>query len=412
MKSLFTCLIVAAFAATGGWYAAQHFQGPPASKGIGQERRVLFYQSPMHPWVKSDKPGKCTVCGMSLVPIYEGAKVISEAQPDIIMLPSGSPNVIGVETETVRQQPLIRTLRVSGVIDDDDSKHRILSATAEGRIDQLSVNFDGAVVTAGQPLASIFSRPLLAAAAEYRLIVKQDNTALEGARNRLLRLGLTDAQIMKIPGRRDDDMHFELLAPMTGTVVKRYVYEGQYVAEGEKLFELADFSTMWFQFIAYEQDLPFLHIGQQVEISTASLPGKTFPAKIKFINPNLDDMTRSARIRVEIDNTERLVKHKLYAQAKVQTDAPQVLAVARSAVLWPGKSPRVYVEKEKGVYEQRNVKLGRTGDDLWEVLDGLQPGERVVTRGNMLVDGQAQLNNSTPSTDPEPQPFITKGMQP
>jgi membrane fusion protein, copper/silver efflux system len=412
MKSLFTFVIVAALAATGGWYASQYFVSHAGSNESSKERHVQFYQSPMHPWVKSDKPGQCTVCGMNLVPIYEGTKAFNTMESDLVMLPQGSPNVVGVETQVVKIQPLIRNLHVSGIIEDDDSKHRILSATVEGRIDQLLVNFDGAEVVTGQPLASFFSRTLLAAAGEYKFSFKQGGTVQDAARNRLIQFGLTGQQISKISERREDDQHFELLAPMTGTVVKRYVYAGQYVAEGEKLFELADFATMWFQFIAYEQDLPFLHVGQQVEISTASLPGKTFPAKIKFINPNLDDMTRSARIRVEIDNTDRLVKHKLYAQASVQTEAPQVLALPRTAVLWPGKSPRVYVEKEKGVYQQRPIKLGRAGDDLWEVLDGLEAGERVVTGGNMLVDGQAQLNNNTPEAGSAYPATTTKTMQP
>src|SRR4029434_8864863 len=108
--------------------------------------------------------------------------------------------------------------------------------------------------------------------------------------------------IARIPQRAADDLFFEILAPMTGTVVKRHVYEGQYVQEGEKLFEIADFSTMWFQFIAYEQDLAFLHEGLPVSISAPSLPNRTIAATITFINPNLDDLTRSARVRVEFQN--------------------------------------------------------------------------------------------------------------
>jgi len=406
MKRLFSFITVALLAAAGGWYTALHYHQPndPLSKPtVKGERKILYYQSPMHPWVKSDQPGKCTVCGMDLVPIYQGGKNLDNAAADIVMLPPGSPNIIGVQTSEVRKQRLVHTMRVAGMVEDDDSRHRILSATTEGRIDGLGVKFEGAEVTEGQPLATLFSRPLLAAASEYKLSAKQGGPMLEAAKNRLLQYGLTPAQIAAIPQRKDDDIHFDILAPMTGTVVKRWVYEGQFVQEGEKLFELADFSKMWFLFIAYEQDLPFLHVGQRVQISAPSLPGQALNATIKFINPNMDDVTRSARVRVEVENQGRALKHRVYAQAQVETEAPEVLTVSRQAVLWPGKTPRVYVEKDLGVYQPRNVKLGRGGDDYWEVLDGLQAGERVVTSGNMLIDGQAQLSSGDKPTEAEPE---------
>jgi len=247
------------------------------------------------------------------------------------------------------------------------------------------------------------------------VVARQGGALMASAESRLLQMGLTREQIAKIPQRAENDIYFEIIAPVTGTVVKRYVYEGQYVEEGEKLFELADFSTMWFQFIAYEQDLPFLREGLPVTITTPSLPGKSLTSTIKFINPNLDGMTRSARVRVEFQNPtseaglhrRHEVLHKLYADATISLEAPEVITVPRNAVLWTGNNARVYVEQGTGAYQQRRVILGRPGDEVWEVLEGVKPGERVVASGNMLIDGQAQLNNlgvagdeSPPLTDP------------
>ena len=225
---------------------------------------------------------------------------------------------------------------------------------------------------------------------------------LTATQMRLQQLGLSKDQIAKAHQRIETDIFIDILAPIAGTVVKRYVYEGQYVQEGEKLFEIADFSTMWFQFVAYEQDLPFLELGQKVTVRTTALPDKIFQAEIKFINPNMDNATRSARVRVEIANPKRELRHKLYAEGTVELDAPDVLAVPRTAVLWPGNDPRVYVEQQPGAYQQRRVILGRPGDDFWEVLEGLKEGERVVTSGNMLVDGQAQLLNVSAPRDESP----------
>lgn len=398
MKTFLTLLIAIALTA-GGWWAGAH-RSAPSTSTASAARRLLYYQSPMHPWVKSDKPGQCTVCGMTLVPVYEGGERPSSS--DLVMLPEGSPNVAAIRMGEVRREKLTRTLRFAGMVDDDDSQHRILSATAGGRIEKLFINFEGAEVVEGQPLALFYSRELLAASREYTLLAKQGSPALTAlAVVRMRQFGLTPAQIAAIPQRSESDIFFEILAPVSGTVVKRYAYAGQYVAEGEKLFELGDFSTMWLQFIAYEQDLPFLRVGQTVEVTLPSLPGRVLTSTIQFINPNLDELTRSARVRVEIKNptsttglhSQHELLHKTYAQANVLAETPDVLTVPRSAVLWPSDVPRVYVEKSPGAYEPRSVKLGRAGDAVWEVLAGLEAGEHVVVSGNMLIDGQAQINN-------------------
>jgi Cu(I)/Ag(I) efflux system membrane fusion protein len=310
---------------------------------------------------------------------------------------------------------------MAGVIDDDATKHRFVSAYIDGRIDKLFVNYTGAEVVQGQALATFYSPTLLSAQQEYALLVSaRTNNALRSeterliavAEQRLRRLGLSDAQIKESPGVSGTNIHTQVLAPMSGTVVQRFAYEGQYVKEGEKLFEIADFSTMWFQFDAYERDLPWLKAGQVVEITIPSVPGKLYPASISFIDPNLNEMTRSAKVRVELQNPlaatdgkpRRELLHKTYGEAVVKVEILDVLAVPRSTVLSPGRKPVVYVEKEEGFYEQRAVKLGRAGDDYWEVSDGLNEGERVVTSGNMLIDAQAQLNQAgagAPAVAPE-----------
>jgi Cu(I)/Ag(I) efflux system membrane fusion protein len=404
MKTFFALIAASLGAAAAGWWlGAHHVHSTSLGHPPPSTRKVLYYQSTMHPWVKSDKPGKCTVCGMQLVPIYAGTTANSAAaNVDIVLLPEGSPTVANIQTIAVARRPLVRTLRVAGIIDDDESRHRILSAYAAGRIEKLFVNFEGAEVQRGEPLATYYSKDLLNAVREYKVTHGQGpSPLLTAAEMRLEQLGMSKEQIARAPQRAESDVFVEILAPTSGTVVKRYVYEGQYVQEGEKLFEIADFSTMWFQFIAYEQDLPFLREGLPVSITTPSLPGRTFTSTIKFINPNLDGTTRSARVRVEITNPENErglhqrheILHKLYADATVSLDAPEVLAVPRDAVIWTGGTPRVYVEKARAGYQQCPIVLGRSGDKYWEVLEGLSAGELVVARGNMLIDGQAQLSN-------------------
>jgi membrane fusion protein, copper/silver efflux system len=408
-------LLVAALAGAGGWFAARHALAKSSSPtaDTGQARKILYYQSAMHPWIKSDKPGRCTICGMELSPVYDGDKGF-DAGEGIVTLGSNIIQVINARTDEVRRRPLKRSLRFAGTIDDNDAKHRIVSAYIDGRVDALAVNFVGAEVVAGQPLATFYSPMLLAAEREYIATAKQhappagatlaaeNHRLVEAAGARLKRYGLSEAQVAALPQKEADDIHTQLLAPVSGTVVGRFVYEGQYVKEGDKLFEIADFSTMWFQFDAYERDLAWLKPGQKVEVTTPAAPGKTFTGTLAFIDPNLKEMTRSAKVRVELPNPSveingvkrRELYHKLFADAVVQVEIPEVLAVPRSAVLSPGAAPVLYVDKGGGAYEQRRLRLGRTGDDEYEVLDGIAEGERVVTQGGMLIDAQAQLNAS------------------
>lgn len=385
-------IILAALAAVSGWYGAVAFhRGDRSMENEG--RKILYFQSPMHPWVKSTMPGKCTVCGMDLVAIYAGGKGFDSQSANIVMLSPESRNVMGVATEEVKKRPLVRTLRIAGMIGEDESRHGVVCAPVEGRIDGLAISHDGQQMTRRQPLATVFSRTLLAAANDYRLALDHDEAAAAIAKRRLEQYGLVWEQIKGIPQRQDDDLYFGILAPLTGTIVKTYVAEGQYVKEGEKLFEIADFSRMWFMFTAHERDLPFIQTGQVVSLHTPSLPGQTLKARVASISPNLEPFTRSAHVRVVIENPDRRIKNNTFAEGTIELEAPEVLAVPRAAVLRPGASPRAYVEKEAGVFEQRIVQLGREGDVDCEVLDGLTEGEHVVTSGNMLIDGQAQLNN-------------------
>jgi len=391
-------LLAAAAAGLGGWYFGQrHHDHAPAATG----RKVLFYQSPMHPWIKSDQPGNCTICGMKLVPVYEGEKGFDAAgaQQPGITLSKAAATVIHVATAPVVKRTLERTIRVAGAIDDDDSAHRKLSAYVDGRIDKLFVNFVGAEVTAGQPLAAFYSRDLLVARSEYTLATRMApgadrDSAVNASRQKLRRMGLTLEQIEKLPGQTGDTI--EIVAPQGGTVVSRNVYEGQYVKEGDVLFEIGNFAKMWFVFDAYERDLAWIRLGQEVEVTSSSTPGKIFRAPITFIDPNLNPATRSARVRVVLDNPmaghRRELLHKVYAEGRIAIESEPVLTVPRSAVLAASSESLVYVERQPGVYETRHVLLGRAGDDVWEVLSGVSEGERVVTTGNLLIDSQAQLD--------------------
>lgn len=399
MRNFITLLLVIA-ALGGGWFLRENLgsitMASSKAPGITGERKVLYYQSAMHPWIKSDKPGRCTICGMELTPVYEGEKGLDASSGgDVVALTQNQIQVLQVQTVEAKVQPLTKTLRVAGIMDDDERRHRIISSYVDGRVDKLFANHHGVEVTAGEPLALIYSPTLLQAEREYRQLTGdlKKNTAL-----RLQQMGLTAEQIAALPGKPADALHSEILAPLTGTVVDHNLYEGQYVTMGQKLFEIADFSTMWFQFRAYEQDMPWIKMGQSVEVSTPSVPGKVFTGKISFIDPNFDEATRSTNVRVELPNPlvdgRRELLHRLYAEGAVKVEMPEALAIAKSAVIQTGPEAVVYVDEGGDAYAHTVVKIGRRGDTLLEVLSGIKAGDRVVTNGNLLLDGQAEMNRS------------------
>jgi len=412
-KTPLIIIAVAALAGAGGFFAAKFGSRTGTDAHAGHGAVVdKTYSCSMHPQVREKKPGTCAFCGMALAPLGSGPT--ANLLPGQVMLSTNRINAIHVQTVAAKRQPLTRTLRVAGTIDDNDTRHRFISAIADGRVDKLSVNFIGAEVSAGQPLATLFSTMLLNTEREYTSLARlagSSNALVQAERQRLMdgvivrlkRLGLTDAQIAALPDKAATNIHTEVLAPAAGTVIARFVYEGQYVKEGEKLFELADFSTMWFQFDAYERDLPWIRIGQSVEVTTPSAPGKSFTGAVAFIDPNIRDLSRSAKVRVELDNPliedggrrRRQFLHRLFADGLVKVEVPEVLALPRSAVLAASAQPIVYVDKGGGIYEQRMIRLGRTGDELVEVTAGLGEGEIVVTTGNLLIDAQAQLESGS-----------------
>jgi Cu(I)/Ag(I) efflux system membrane fusion protein len=374
--------------------------GPVAPKGA-------VYQCAMHPWIKSDHPGKCTICGMELALAGSGE---TEA-PGVIALAASSVTAIGLETSVVTQQALTRTLRVTGRIDDDDTRHRILSARVPGRVEKLHINFVGAEVAANAPLATIYSPEMLTAQRVYVERLKAGEGAFPAterlaARERLLELGLGADDVTRLEEKREPSALIVIRAPEAGTVVSKSVYEGQYVQTADRLFEIADFSRMWFVFDVYEQDLPWVHIGQTVEITTRAVPGEVITAPVAFIDPNFDEFTRTTKARAVISNphpatssgASHSLPHRVLAEGRVIVETPAVLAAPRSAILDRGAGPVAYVDRGDHHYEQRSLKTGRRGDGLVEILSGLADGDRVVTNGALILDAQAQLANEARSS--------------
>ncbi len=375
--------------------------------------KIKFYQSPMHPWITSDKPGNCTICGMDLVPVYEGEEGADGAESDVaknvIPLSADSVQILNVATVPARRMELNKTLRVSGILEDNENIHRIIAAFYDGRIEQIYVEHVGEFVEKGAPLAAIYSPELLYVVREYQTAVRGGNNNLvQSTARRLIQFGLSPDQVEALGKKKDDVFTVDLLAPISGTVLVKKAYRGQYIKTGEPLFEMGDLSRLWFHAEVYERDLPYIRDGQQVVLTTPTVPGREFPGVVTFIDPNFDPVTRSTKVRIEVDNPlsgekglRRILPHRAYAEADITANLGDVLVLPRSAVLRDGRRSLVYVEDAKGRYEPRPVEVGRTGDQGVEILSGVKEGERIVTNGNLMIDAEAQIRGPVASAEHE-----------
>lgn len=377
------------------------------SKPADDGRKIKLYQSPMHPWITSDKPGNCTICGMALVPVYEGDKPL-EAREGLISLHGDSVNVLGVTTVPVRRLELTRALRFSGILEDDENIHRVIAAYYDGRIEQVNVLHVGQYVEKGQPLASIYSPELLYVVREFQNAMRgRNDTVARNSAQRLVQYGLSMDQVTMLAKQPDNVYTIDLLAPISGTVLTKKAYKGQYIKTGEPLFEMGDLARLWFHAEVYERDLPGVRLGQKAILRTPTVPGREFEGIVTFIDPNFDARTRSTKVRIEVDNPaagqdarglRRLLPHRAYAEASILADLGEALVVPRSAVLRDGRREVVYLDSGSGQYEQRSVKTGRVGDEGIEILEGLKEGDKVVTQGNLMIDAEAQLRSGIASS--------------
>ncbi len=372
----------------------------------GGDKEIKFYRCPMHTWITSDKPGKCTICGMDLVPVREGEAPSAAAPGTITLMPSSS-QILGVTTSPARKGTLEKTLRLSGILDENDVKHTIISAFFDGRIDEVFVDHVGENIAKDQPLARIYSPELLYIVREFQASLghgQQDPLAAVD-RQRLIQFGLTPAEVERLASGRNSNYGIDLRSPMEGTLVARDVYPGKYVKAGDVLFEIADYSVMWFHAKVYEQDLAWIGLGGSAVVTTPAAPGREFAGTVTLIDPSFDAETRSTQIRIEVPNPksgaatgwERFLPRKAYGEARLAVTKDNVLLVPRTAVLDTGARTVAYVDAGGGNYQRRDVQVGWHGDNDVEIISGVAEGEKVVTQGNLMIDAEAQMAQPEPA---------------
>ena len=410
-------VVILVSAAGGGWYLGQKKHAGTATDQKAAQVKQLYTCS-MHPFIIKDKPGTCPICGMELIKKIDGAAgggaqtAEQKRQADMLGHVSLSPTqmvMANVATVAAKRNTLNRQINAVGIVQFDQSRQTKVTAWIAGRIDRLNVNTVGSFVTKEKPVAELYSPDLLATQQEYLLAIKsrdqlksspiasisQNGEGLvSSAKERLMLFGVKERQIAALQKAGKPNIRLPIYTPLSGIVIEKMVQQGQYVNTGDVLFNIADLSRVWVEVEVYENEFPNIRIGQRVEISSQSFPGKPFIGRVSFIYPFLDPKTRTVKVRVEMPNPGMKLKPDMFVNAVIKVPLVAAIVVPVSAVMDTGKRQVVWVESSPGMFEPRDVQVGQRTDDQVQILSGINPGDKVAVSGGYLIDSEAQLKGS------------------
>jgi membrane fusion protein, copper/silver efflux system len=355
----------------------------------------------MHPQIRQDEPGDCPICGMDLIPAESSTgadhgPLVYEMTPEAVALAN-------VHTSVVNLASAEKEVKLTGKIRLNEQKLSSVTSTFPGRVEQLHVNFTGQQVNRGDVLATVYSPELRTAQQELLQAVrmKESFPALyRSAREKLRLWRLTDSQIDDIESSGQVRAQFDVLAGISGVVTGRNVTEGDYLATGTLMFEIADLSSVWVMLDAYESDLAWINPGSRISFTVPALPGQQFNAEVTFIDPVIDPGRRTAAVRAETANPGGRLKPEMFVNGIIRSNIrPGInsLVIPRSALLWSGKRSLVYVKlpgTDYPAFEMRELVLGPGLGDMYIVDNGLDAGEEIVTNGVFAVDASAQLSGN------------------
>lgn len=345
-----------------------------------------------------------------------------EEEKPTVEIPQDKQQMIGVKTSVAQIKPMVKIIRTVGRVAYDETKLATINIKFEGWIEKLYVNYTGDYVKKGQPLAEIYSPELYATEQEYLNVLKwakeegasgqnanSGNTQsgnpqtidpmlksdarslVEAARQRLMLFDISEREIKKIEESGKPIRNLSIYSPVSGYVVDKPALQGLRVMPGDKLFDIADLSTVWILADIYTADLPLIKVGETATLTLSYFPGKEFRSRIDYIYPTLSGETRTVKVRFTIPNEGGKLKPQMFSDVLIKTRLGPKLVVPESAVINTGKRKLVYVDKGEGLFEPREVETGASGDGMVQILSGLKQGEKVASSAAFLIDSEARL---------------------
>jgi Cu(I)/Ag(I) efflux system membrane fusion protein len=401
----------------GAWLSGRSEAEQEGSKQHSHETLSTIWTCSMDPQVRQNEPGQCPICGMDLIPVERDDE--SEEDASRVVLSERAKTLARIRTSEVKRLGSSRIeRRLLGRVDYDETSLRTVTAWIGGRIERLHVSTTGERVKRGQVIATLYSPEVYNAHQDLIQARQQLERLLEGAtpsarraaeaalgaaRDRLRLLGVPGGEVRSMEKAGKPSERVRIRTPFGGTVIERLATQGSYVETGSGLYRVADLSTLWVQLDAYESDLPVLDAGQEVLVRVEALPGDVFKGRVTFVDPILDPQTRTARVRIEVNNEDRRLRPGMFVEARVRGDGARrpedaPLVIPATAPLFTGRRSVVYVElpnTEAPTYEARVVNLGTRMGELYPVLSGMSEGERVVIHGAFAIDADLQIQGGS-----------------
>ncbi len=375
--------------------SSAHDHSSETTQAAGEDQR---WTCSMHPQIRQNEPGDCPICGMDLIPLEE----TTSQDPLVLEMTAEAVKLAQVETTVIGATGIAeKNFTLSGKIKEDERLTASQVAHIPGRIEKLFVTFTGEQVKKGQQLATLYSPELVTAQQELLEAIKlKDVNAdlVKAARKKLEYWKIPAEQIRSIEKSGQIRETFTVLADASGVVTNRRIAVGDYVKQGEVLFDITNLDRIWVLFDAYEEDLASIKVGDRIQFTTQAVPNRTFTTRISFIDPAIDPATRVASLRGELRNSGNLLKPEMFVRGTLQAPitTTEQLLVPKSAILWTGPRSVVYVKVPDRIipsFQYREIAIGERVGEHYLVEDGLEPGEEVVTYGNFAIDAAAQLNN-------------------
>jgi Cu(I)/Ag(I) efflux system membrane fusion protein len=313
---------------------------------------------------------------------------------------------MGLTFGTVEIRKIAKEIRTPARIVPDETRLYRVTTKIEGYVDKLYVNVTGQAVHKGQPLLSVYSPELVASQQEFLTslpfakdlsnssnptISARGQKLIDAARKRLKLWDISDGQIDRLEKTGQVEKYLTLYAPAGGYVIEKNILAGQKIMPGEALLVVADLSMVWAEADIYESDIPYVKVGMPVTLTLSYWPGKSFQGEVSFLYPYLDPQTRTLKARLNVANTELLLRAEMYADAHLIYDLGDKLAVPESALMQTGTRNYVFVAGEGDEIKPIEVTVGMRSEGYYELLSGLKPGDRVVTSANFLVDSESSL---------------------
>lgn len=335
--------------------------------------------------------------------------------PPMAMITPEQAKVIGVTVTKAELRPFKVLIRATARVAADETRLATVTSKTEGFIERLMVNHTGQVVRKGEPLLALYSPEAYAiqleylnllrwknsgpktsgtAVGEYSAIVESDSQALLAAARQRLTLLDAGGLASQVEKTGKPSRTFILASPVNGYVIARQATLGMRIMPGEKLYDLADLSTVWVLADVYEENLPYFREGQQALITLTGVGGPPLAAKVAQIYPVIAGDTRTVRVRFELPNPKGLLKPEMYAEVQMGTDLGNRLAVPESAIIDTGLRKVVYFESSPNNFEPRDVVTGMRSGGFVEIVSGLAPGTNVAASANFLLDAETRLKGS------------------